>query len=616
MKNLNYVAEELFNKIRGRFQNVTIGDENGKVTNVPEEARFFDFSFIANGDDLGKVSVSLDEDNGVTIIVGRDLVQNQMEDVQDRWYNFLKELRMFAKKRTLQFDVRDINKSNLNKRDYNFLATNLPGENKMAESRMYGTKNTTFQRIGNARVAIKHSAPIGEGENRLKHISRIFIETPEGERIRYPVKHLQGARALALHVSEGGHPFDDFGKYITGLSEELASLGKFKKYMNRKSVMAEALQDYMGIVESRVKSVRTEIRNLQKSSYYTEAVANYTTPEVNEVPDEIAENWIDQLTIKQFNEELKDVFPYIYNLVGEATKAKSLGSEELMAEMDCWDGYKKDGTQAGTGKNKGKRVNKCVPEEIELEQGFEEMMGQFAEGEETDEAEEQVDEAYINTSKDAVEVLANLRKIGKSIERGQGEHEGNLANMYANDVWDVYSFIEARTNNFQDVDKNAKAAIDAMMDLRKEAKSMETKTGSGKNARFGNNIVTVLYPVMQYLETTNFDRNAKEGDDDTMDVKINSKGQLSKDDGTEEKEQKTPLGEFILSYFDRENGKFPKGETAILTAVQKDYGDEFVKPAAQFMEKIEAMIAQRNQAEASQSRYPETAMIKQLAGVN
>jgi hypothetical protein len=29
-------------------------------------------------------------------------------------------------------------------------------------------------------------------------------------------------------------------------------------------------------------------------------------------------------------------------------------------EQDCWDGYKKSGTQEGTGKNKGKRVNKCV----------------------------------------------------------------------------------------------------------------------------------------------------------------------------------------------------------------------------------------------------------------
>ena len=53
-----------------------------------------------------------------------------------------------------------------------------------------------------------------------------------------------------------------------------------------------------------------------------------------------------------------------------------------------------------------------------------------------------------------------------------------------------------------------------------------------------------------------------------------------------EKDEKTPLGEFILSYFDRETGQFPKGETAVLTMVEKDYGDEYVKPASKFIESI------------------------------
>ena len=45
MKNLNLIAEELFNKIRGRFPSVTIGDQKAKVTNVPGEARFYDFDY-------------------------------------------------------------------------------------------------------------------------------------------------------------------------------------------------------------------------------------------------------------------------------------------------------------------------------------------------------------------------------------------------------------------------------------------------------------------------------------------------------------------------------------------------------------------------------------------
>ena len=59
-------------------------------------------------------------------------------------------------------------------------------------------------------------------------------------------------------------------------------------------------------------------------------------------------------------------FAYIEDSPREDVKAylaKKAGIEEAKSptSMDCWDGYKKDGTKAGTGKNKGKRVNNCVP---------------------------------------------------------------------------------------------------------------------------------------------------------------------------------------------------------------------------------------------------------------
>jgi hypothetical protein len=317
MKNLDTIAVDLFEKIRGRFPNVTLGDSDGNVTNVPEDARYFDFSYVNEGEDLGQVSVSLDEDNGIVIVVGKDLIQGQLESIQDTWFNFLKEIRLFAKKRLMAFDVRDINKSNLNKRDYKFLAKNRPGENSMAESKMYGTHKTSYQKIGNARLAIKHIAPINteSAAGRTHKINAIYVESPTGERFKYPFKHLSGARAMARHVSEGGNAYDDFGKYISGLSEEMSKLRKFNQYMGRSSVMAETLAEYTDVVKDRIKEVRKTIGNLQKETFYKETFENFVIPVVETVPDDIAENWIDQLTIKQFNEELKDVFPYIYSLV-------------------------------------------------------------------------------------------------------------------------------------------------------------------------------------------------------------------------------------------------------------------------------------------------------------
>lgn len=680
MKNLSYVANNLFNKIRGRFSDVTIGDEDGTVTNIPEEARYFDFSYMIDGVDLGKVSVNISEDTGLTVIMSQDFASEQTEDIQNNWYSFLKELRLFAKKNMMNFDVRDINKNNLTKRDYSFLANKTSGDEPMAESKMYGTNKTSYQRIGNARLAIKHIAPINveSATGRTQKINAIYIESPTGERFKYPYKHLSGARAMAMHVSEGGNAYDDFGKYISGLSEEISKLRKFSQYINRSSVVAEGLADYVGIVKERVVTIKKEIQNLQKPSYYSEAVSSYTVPVVEDVPDDVSENWIDQLTIKQFNEELKDVFPYIYKLVGEATKAKELSFDDVVAEANamkgedpCWKDYK----MVGTKKKGGREVPNCVPEEMALEAAFEKSMGQFS-------------EAYINTSKDAMAVLGNLRKIGKSIELGQGAYNGNLAGEYVNDVYDVISWLEA---NADTSDPKFQQVIRPVIELRKKAKSMEREPGSGKNAAFGNEIVNTLYPLMQWIEMnaqagresdvgegfksklamlallgltglgamkmtdpTNtplgqaLQQAAQQGDEEAayhlkklgayidagdsgtlkqLNFQYIDEPESMKDNADtpsstmtapmsmSQEKPKTPLGEFILSYFDRENGTFPKGQTAVLTMVEKDYGTQYVKPAAKFIQKVEATVAKRNAQETLNSRYPQTEIIKQLAGL-
>ena len=49
MKNLDTIAEQLFNEIRGRFPSIELGDAEGNITNEPALARFYDFDFESNG---------------------------------------------------------------------------------------------------------------------------------------------------------------------------------------------------------------------------------------------------------------------------------------------------------------------------------------------------------------------------------------------------------------------------------------------------------------------------------------------------------------------------------------------------------------------------------------
>ena len=128
---------------------------------------------------------------------------------------------------------------------------------------------------------------------------------------------------MARHVSEGGNPFDSFGKHIIGLSEELSKLRSFKTYINRSNVMAEGLKEYQSIVDERIETIKTECQKLQRATAYKETFENFQESTLEEV-QRYAKELIDELTIKTFKEELQDVFPYIYKLVTEKTAVQSL----------------------------------------------------------------------------------------------------------------------------------------------------------------------------------------------------------------------------------------------------------------------------------------------------
>ena len=561
MKNLDQTAEELFAKIRGRFPGVTIGDGEGNVTQEPTQARFFEFPFREGQEEVGKISVSLSEDDGVVVMYNQEVAENDV--AKSKWYDFLKELRMFAKKRMLNFETRDITKSNLEKRDYQYLARTE--ESTMNESKLYGTSRVSYQNIDNARLVIKHTESVNQelATGRTQKIGKIYIESSEGERFMYPYKHLSGARAMARHVAEGGKPFDDFGKHITGLSEELAKLRKFKTYMGRSGVMAESLSEYVDVVKERIATVKKTVESLQKQKAYNEAFETFEQPVFEDVPDDVKENWIDQLTIKQFNEELSDVFPYIYKLVSEATRAAELGPDDLNELAGRMIGAQKKYTKAGMAdlaaagregaseKEKGAIKDKYLKktkEEIELESAFEAALGQFS-----DSACEECGNPSWTT----------LGMTEEEIE--EGERHGN-SKIY-DKCWKGYRKVPGKKAG----EKGSCKKIESEQDADEgNAFSKAVQDAKDKGMKKGDKI------------------KGPDGDEITL-----------------EKDQQLPLSEFILSYFDRESGQFPKGETAILTMVEKDYGEEFIDPAKAFIARVDSLVSEMHGYKEAEEVYAE-----------
>lgn len=533
MKNLDTVAKELFNKIRGRFPSVTVGNESAEITNEPTQGRFFEFDFT-NGK---KVSISLDEQD-LTIMYSKDLFSETEEILKDKWFDFLKEMRIFAKKRMLNFDTRDITKSNLDKRDYEYLST----EKTMSESKLYGTSRTSYQNIGTARMVVKHSAPINQesATGRNTNIHSIYIESEGGERFKYPYKHMNGARAMARHVAEGGNPYDDFGKHISGLSEELSNLRKFKTYMSRSSVMAEGLSQYMDVVNDRIDTVKKTVESIQKQSGYAKTFEGFESTVLEEVPEDVTANWIDELTIRQFNEELKSVFPYIYKLIGEANATVELGPEDMMLEKDEeFEEEKTCPSCAGTG-TKTASQDACPDCE----------------------------------GKGRIEQQTNSEESVTDVET---EYAAHLDNIISN------SKHEQGPQNEMDVafEEFKMAAANA---AAKGEKDFEYPKGSGKK-----------HPVK--MDKATAAKMLADADADTIDISPQGQGDELK------AKNEIPLDEFIKSLYDYTTNSFPKGETAVLTQVQKQYGDEAIDEAQQVM------------SELLQGQDGEMAQIQQLAGL-
>jgi len=129
MKAIQIISQDLFDKVRSRFTNLEMGDETGAVTIDPAEARFFDFDFVSEGVNLGRVSISLNDLGSLKIYYSQGITENQDDPSKQMWYDFLKEMRLFAMRRLLRFDTRDIAKTNLDKNDFQHLAvTQAPKE--------------------------------------------------------------------------------------------------------------------------------------------------------------------------------------------------------------------------------------------------------------------------------------------------------------------------------------------------------------------------------------------------------------------------------------------------------------------------------------------------------
>ena len=325
MKEIEHIAEDLFNKLRSVYPTLQIGDASANKTLEPEDARFFDFVFESGGADIGSVTISLVDDQ-FKIYYSKELTEGLGENKQ-QWYNFLREMRQFAKRRLMTFDVRDITKSNLERKDFEFLRTQQQEfrDSDMNEGKMYGSIKSSYQDLGEtAKIIVRHKRPVDEDVrgSRSRHISKIFIENTDGERMLLPFKNLLGARAAARHVSEGGQLHDDIGTHITNTVGQMAQLKNFVNYSKRNKLVNENTVDIVESVRDAYNNIRQDLTRMTSRRGYSNFAESFEPVEVTLSEDDLDE-MKDQFTVKKHDDNVFESLPLINSIYKTAMENKA-----------------------------------------------------------------------------------------------------------------------------------------------------------------------------------------------------------------------------------------------------------------------------------------------------
>ena len=99
MRELDKISEELFDKIRARFDHVSIGDSSAQRITDAGQARFFNFDYVSeDGENFGNITISLIDENALKVYYSSNIAANLTEEQEKEWFDFLRNLKKFAKR--------------------------------------------------------------------------------------------------------------------------------------------------------------------------------------------------------------------------------------------------------------------------------------------------------------------------------------------------------------------------------------------------------------------------------------------------------------------------------------------------------------------------------------
>ena len=315
MKPIEQISTDLFEKLRARSEDINMGDEEANDTVDPAEARFFNFDYKQRKESFGNITITVADKKGLKVFYSKNISNNPALDSKD-WYAFLKGLRNFAMRNLLTFDARDIGKSSLALRDIKTFAKTYSKDSTVkdiAESKLYGSTKSSYQKMGPVKLIVKHSAQVDENIHgaRSRNIEKIFIENNEGERFKLESNNLLAGRVIARHVSNGGAHNDAFSKHVNESINELKDLRYFVMSSKRRQ-FEDATTTQM--VESAVEyynTLRETLHRLKGQRGYTKYMESFEESSSAEQLDEMTEDLKERFIQKYFDQRMEQAIPHI-----------------------------------------------------------------------------------------------------------------------------------------------------------------------------------------------------------------------------------------------------------------------------------------------------------------
>jgi hypothetical protein len=312
-------ADKLFKILGTKFSNSKIKTLTslGKETTSMDEVEMFSFDFIAGSNNYGPV-VILTTGNNLEIYYGDNTSRSLDSEAKRKWENFIEHMSTFARSNRLGFSLKHTTDL---KYDLSNAADITESFRNIFEG-YYGTSKTSYNKQGNAKIIIKHSKQLGEGEARFRNISALFVENADGERFKLPFTKLSGARAMARHVTEGGNPYDLFGLHISEMVRDINTLGGFV----RRSAMFEENEDTIGLVETGQRHYTAMRKGLKQIA----GKRGYNTYKEGWEPSAITEQDTDVnkirglFTERSVNTRIEEALPLLARLQAMAGAADSI----------------------------------------------------------------------------------------------------------------------------------------------------------------------------------------------------------------------------------------------------------------------------------------------------